>query len=590
MFRSRLDSVSNIHRRWSFTRLNPSSYKISYIISISCGAGIVFIHEGYGGNGHEMNFLRSLLLGIVSLTAANLLDFFALSGSPLNKISKVLHVSAFSNLLWFFTVLIGTAADILLSKNGDSLSYVIEGMSLAIGLRIGIFRSVFGASLRRAIAASIIQPLIFLFAIENSVLFSHSIVVYPVGLGFGLSFIAIGIAWTIVADRAGKPRVESTFRLLQAFLAAWTENRTDNMERIAESKAHDELLSTYVVKFKAVNCKQVSLVLPQVHPGPFSPIGGSNLPYRLYILFSKKALVLHSVSSHSFNIPSKKELEKYIATLSKQTTLEVGSTCSMPVEVKIGQSSVVGIAFGNVVIAILSMAPKGMEDVPDTVDRDIQKYALQLGIKHILIVDSHNAMGDILGAYDSINLVVAAKQCLEKLKHSEQYQFKIGFANSDDIYPKFLAGGDLGQAGLAVVFIEVGEKRYLLGWADSNNMENGLREHIINTLNNRGIKMIEVCTSDTHFTSGKRTRQGYYSLGNISTYSKIGEIFFEISSKSIETAHLSNFELLLTKSKIKVMGKDQFDDYSCALDKSMNITKIFLLMTITTFVSMLILS
>ena len=194
-------------------------------------------------------------------------------------------------------------------------------MSLAIGLRIGIFRSVFGASLRRAIAASIIQPLIFLFAIENSVLFSHSIVVYPVGLGFGLSFIAIGIAWTIVADRAGKPRVESTFRLLQAFLAAWTENRTDNMERIAESKAHDELLSTYVVKFKAVNCKQVSLVLPQVHPGPFSPIGGSNLPYRLYILFSKKALVLHSVSSHSFNIPSKKELEKYIATLSKQTTL-----------------------------------------------------------------------------------------------------------------------------------------------------------------------------------------------------------------------------------------------------------------------------
>jgi hypothetical protein len=38
------------------------------------------------------------------------------------------------------------------------------------------------------------------------------------------------------------------------------------------------------------------------------------------------------------------------------------------------------------------------------------------------------------------------------------------------------------------------------------------------------------------------------------------------------------------------MGKDQFDDYSCALDKSMNITKIFILMTITTFVSMLILS
>jgi putative membrane protein len=590
MFRARLDSVSNIHRRWLFTRLNPSSYKISYIVSISCGAAIVLIQHGYAANGHEVNFLRSLLLGIIFLTAANFLDFFALRGSPLNKISKVLHVSAFANLLWFFTVLIGAAFDILFSKNGDSINYVIEGMSLAIGLRIGIFTSVFGARLRRAIAASVIQPLIFLFAFENSVFFSHNILLYPVGLGFGLSLISIGIVWTVVADRAGKPRVESTFRLLQAFLAAWTENRTDNMEKIAEAKAHDELLSTYVVKFKPINCKHVSIVLPQVHPGPFSPVGGSSLPYILYIFFSKKALVLHSVSDHSFNIPSRRELEKYIATLSKQTTLEVGNTCSMPVEVKIGQSSVTGIAFGNIVIAILSMAPKGMEDVPEAVGREIQNYALQLGIKHILIVDSHNAMGEVLGAFDSNNLVIAAKQCLEKLKHSKQYQFKIGFANSDDIYPKFLAVGDLGQAGLAVVVIEVAEKRYLLGWADSNNMENGLREYIINALNNRGIKMIEVCTSDTHSTSGKRTRQGYYSLGNISIHSKIAEIFFEISNKSIETAHISNFELLLSKSKIKVMGKDQFDDYSCALDKSMNITKIFLLVTITTFVSMLILS
>src|SRR5919198_3556751 len=332
MFRPRLDSVSNIHRRWSFTRLNPSSYKISYIVSLSCGAAIVLIQQGYGAKEDQLNFIPSLLFGIIFLTAANFIDFFALRGSPLNKISKVLHVSAFANLLWFLTVLTGAASDILFSKNGGSTNYVIEGMSLAIGLRIGIFTSVFGARLRRAIAASVIQPLIFLFAFENSVFFSRGVLLYPVGLGFGLCLIAIGIVWTIMADRAGRPRIESTFRLLQAFLAAWTENKTDNMEKIAEAKAHDELVSTYVMKFKPLNRKQVSIVLPQVHPGPFSPIGGSDLPYILYTLFSKAALVLHSVSDHSFNIPSKKELEKYIATLSKQRTLEAGNTCSIPVE------------------------------------------------------------------------------------------------------------------------------------------------------------------------------------------------------------------------------------------------------------------
>src|SRR5918912_1246144 len=97
----------------------------------------------------------------------------------------------------------------------------------------------------------------------------------------------------------------------------------------------------------------------------------------------------------------------------------------------------------------------------------------------------------------------------------------------------------------------------------------------------RTIKMLETCTSDTHSTSGKRTRQGYYALGNITKHGKIAEMLFNISTKSIETAYLSNFELLLTKSKIRVMGKDQFDDYSRALAKSMNITKIFLFVTTT---------
>jgi hypothetical protein len=38
------------------------------------------------------------------------------------------------------------------------------------------------------------------------------------------------------------------------------------------------------------------------------------------------------------------------------------------------------------------------------------------------------------------------------------------------------------------------------------------------------------------------------------------------------------------------MGKNQFKDYSIALEKSMNITKIFLVITLMVFIGMLILS
>ena len=590
MFRDRLDSVSNIHRRWSFTRINPSSYKVSYLVYLSAGAAIIALQLGYGIFENHANFLRSLLLGMIVLTAAIFLDFFVLYGSPLNKISKVVHVSAFANLLWLLIVSAGALSDIIFSKNGQSANYFFEGMSIAIGLRIGIFTSVFGARLYRAIAASVIQPLVFLFVFENSPFFRNGYIPDSVGIAFGLMLIAIAIIWTRIADRSGRPNVHSTFRLLQAFLAAWTENKTNDMERIAEEKSYEHVITTYIMRLKPEKSKQVSVVLPQVHPGPFSPIGGSNLPYVLYAFFCKTALVLHSATDHSFNIPSKKELQKYIATLSNYTILEVGSTCSIPVGVRVGECSVTGIAFGKVVITILSMAPKGMEDVPEVVGREIQQYASQLGINQILVVDSHNAMGNVLGDYESDNLVSAAKQCLEKLKQAEQYKFKIGFANSNGSYPTLPIAGDLGQGGLAVLIIEIEKKTYALGWADSNNMENGLREYLINELNTKGIKMLEICTSDTHSTSGKRTRQGYYPLGTISAHSEISNMLFNVSNRSIFSACMSNFELLLAKSKIKVMGKDQFNDYSCALDKSMNITKVFLLITIAIVLSMLILS
>ena len=590
MFTYRRDSVSNIHRRWSFTRINPSSYKVSYLLYLSSAGAIIAVHFGYGIFDNQANFLRSLVIGIILLTAAIFLDFFVLHGSPLNKISKVIHVSAFANLFWLLIVSAGIVSDVVFSKNGQSMNYLFEGMSLAIGLRISIFTSVFGAKLHKAIAASVIQPLLFLFVLENPPFFLHNYMPHTIGVAFGLSLISIGLIWTIIADRSGRPRLQSTFRLLRAFLAAWTENQPADMETIAEEKSYEHMITTYIMRLQPERSRQVSIVLPQVHPGPFSSIGGSNLPYVLYALFCKTALILHSVTDHSFNIPSKKELEKYIATLSKHTTLEVGNTCSIPVEVKIGECTVTAIAFGKVIMVILSMAPRGMEDVPEVVGRQIQQYASQLGIKQILIVDSHNAMGNVLRDYEINSLISAAKQCLDKLTQAEQYKFKIGFANSDVGYPNLSMAGDLGQGGLAVLIIEVEKKTYALGWADSNNMKNGLREYLINELNTKGIKMLEICTSDTHSTSGKRTRQGYYPLGTISIHTEIANMLFDMSNRSIVNASMSNFELLVAKSKIKVMGKDQFNDYSWALDKSMNITKVFLLITIAIVLCMLIVS
>jgi putative membrane protein len=590
MFDPRSDSVSNIHKRWSLTRLNPSSYKLSFLVSILSTTTIIIICHSYILKTDWSIFVFHLLLGLLTITGANFLDFFLLQGTPNNKITKVCHVSAFANLLWVSTVLLGIASDILLSKNETTTTnYIVEGMFLAIGLRIGIFTSVFGATIRKAITVSFISPLLFLFAFLP-ITFYFEALTTPMALSFGSSLLLLGITWTIFADRSGRPGVKSTFRVLQAFLAAWTENKADNMEEIAESRAHIKTVITYILKFKTMNSDEVFIILPDIHPGPFNPIGGSDLPYVLYKFFSKNAMVMHSVSGHYLNIPSKKEVDKYVKTLSNSRLSEAGTACTNPVQIKIGKCTVTGIAFGQSVIVFLSMAPKGMDDVPEHVRTALEHYSSQIGFHNILIIDTHNALGDSLNQQDSKIMISTAEHCLNELKHASQHEFKIGFANSDELSYNIKSMQDLGHSGLSSLLLLVGEKAYFIGWADSNNMDNDLRNYIISQLNNDRINMLEICTSDTHSTSGKRNRQGYYTFGNFSRPEEIAKIYLRLSRKSIEKASPSTFELLSKRSAIKVMGKNQFKDYSIALDKSMNITKLFLVITLLVFIGMLILS
>jgi putative membrane protein len=104
--------------------------------------------------------------------------------------------------------------------------------------------------------------------------------------------------------------------------------------------------------------------------------------------------------------------------------------------------------------------------------------------------------------------------------------------------------------------------------------------------------MLEVCSSDTHSSSGKRTRQGYYALGNVTTDKDIVCAFEEISQRALSntkstSASSSYFE---GYSDLKLMGSDQFDNYAKALNKSMTITKVSLGITVALFVIMLYIS
>lgn len=588
MLAPRRDDVSNIHRHWTVTRINPSSSKVSYTIWIACAVIIVVVSHVYNLQAGIESLVVYLPLSLVALLGSHFLDYIALRGTPVRKFSKIAHVSAFANVFWSLTILLGIAADFVFSKSPPSMDYVIAGMLLAVGFRIGLFISVFGASTARGILVSFIQPLIFFFAFMPPSSY-HSIATQSyAGFAFGAILLAIVIVWTVIADRAGRPGVKSTFGLFRAFLIAWSENRVDTLEELIEARAHENVITTKVIRFSFAG-DQAVIILPEVHPGPFSMVGGSNLPFLLYERFSKRALVMHSVSDHSLNIPSKKEVEKYIKDLGQMTTTEKGDSCSAPVQVKINNSTSTGIAFGNTAMVMLSLAPTGMEDIPRSVSSELESFGAAIGFPDVLVVDCHNAMGRHLSDSDRKDLIASAKQCLDQLKKQPQKHFRVGFASLDDIDDRIDRTEELGQGGLAVLVINVDNKNYAIGWADSNNMQNTVRNYIVSKMNGDAT-MLEICSSDTHSTSGKRTRVGYFALGTTTSPDKIAAVYNQLCSKAIEMAAGSAFELACAQSAIKVMGKKQFEDYSTALDRSLNVTKIFVAITVASFIAMLALA
>jgi putative membrane protein len=588
MLAPRRDHVSNIHRHWTVTRINPSSSRVSYTIWIACAVIIVVVSHVYNLQAGIESLVVYLPLGLVALLASHFLDYIALRGTPVRKFSKIAHVSAFANVFWSLTILLGIAADFVFSKSPPSIDYVIAGMLLAVGFRIGLFISVFGASTARGILVSFIQPLIFFFAFMPPSSY-HSIATQSyAGFAFGALLLAIVIVWTVIADRAGRPGVKSTFGLFRAFLIAWSENKVDTLEELIEARAHENVITTKVIRFSFAG-NQAVIILPEVHPGPFSMVGGSNLPFLLYERFSKRALVMHSVSDHSLNIPSKKEVEKYIKDLGQMTTTEKGDSCSAPVQVKINNSTSTGIAFGNTAMVMLSLAPTGMEDIPRSVSSELESFGAAIGFPDVLVVDCHNAMGRHLSDSDRKDLIASAKQCLDQLKKQPQKHFRVGFASLDDIDDRIDRTEELGQGGLAVLVINVDNKNYAIGWADSNNMQNTVRNYIVSKMNGDAT-MLEICSSDTHSTSGKRTRVGYFALGTTTIPDKIAAVYNQLCSKAIEMAAGSAFELACAQSAIKVMGKKQFEDYSTALDRSLNVTKIFVAITVASFIAMLALA
>ena len=567
---SEQDDVSKIQKRYSLTLLNPSSHYMSLVISIAI-AGIMaaFTTVTYL---ETSDVIFPILYVVGALVGTQFLDVLF---SRHKEYSKSLHVSLFGNALFFVSTIIGFGAMMLFAKDGLDLFYVTIGMFVFASFRIGIFTTILGASLKKAWAVAFIQPMaMYLVLIPNEMWISS--LTDPIALVFGAAFLGLATGWSFFTDRAGRPGVDSTHELIQAYVTSASKNDPTEMENIIERKAKSSTVLTSQIKFQSSD-KQVnfSVVLPDIHPGPFHPVGGSNIPYLIYKSMDSTAMVMHSISNHDLNLPSQQEVKNYLESITDSQVLRNGVGCTEPVVVQINKARAAGLLFDKTALLFLSLSPHGMEDLTMYVRTEIEQFAKNRNFEQVLIVDTHNAMGNEISKEDSEDLLIAAKSTLDTLKTKQSFPFKFGYANSDDM---MISKADIAMGGIAVLCLELNDKKYFVGWADANNMENGVREQIVKHFSNMDYELIEVCTSDTHFTAdGARNKNGYFQLGMISKPEQLANWYLELAQKAELQIKEGSFEILENQTDVKVMGSDIYSDYLKSMNKSMKITKVFLL-------------
>ncbi|MEE3213119.1 MAG: DUF2070 family protein, partial [Thermoproteota archaeon] len=463
------------------------------------------------------------------------------------------------------------ASYIVFGKESLDPFYITLGMCIFACFRIGILTTTLGIHIGKAWAMCFLQPLAMFFVFVPSSMWAE-LLSDQILLIYGALFLATSTIWSLWTDKAGRPWVQSTHKLLQAYLSSMSTKDPTEMEAIIEPSSKKSSVTTSQIKFQTESDNNhFRMVLPEIHPGPFHPVGGSNIPYLIYKNMDSSAMVMHSVSNHALNLPNQEEVQIYLESLAKSAVTFSGSKCTEPVIVQINKARCAGILFEKTAVLFLSLSPHGMEDIPISIRTEIEQFAKNRNFERIMVIDCHNAMGEEINKDDGVDMLTAAKSTLDSLKTKDSHQLKFSYANSLGME---IDSADIAKGGIGILCLEINSKKYYLGWADANNMENGLREQVVEHFSNNGYELIEICTSDTHYTSsGVRNKNGYFQLGIITKPDIIANWYLHLAKQAEKNVQAGKFEILENQSNVKVMGPSIFESFSTCLDNALRITK-----------------
>ena len=335
--------------------------------------------------------------------------------------------------------------------------------------------------------------------------------------------------------------------LLSLFIAHMNEG-SNSLEGLFENMS--EAIDTIVtfVSFKTEDGIKALFISPSVHPGPLGDLGGSNMPTLLANKFNHFTMVAHGPSTHDFNPIAVSEIDKIEKSVKRgMERVEYSPDASKFLRYN-SEKANVGVQFFNDGMVILStFAPEAVDDIEFGVGLSMMAQSRsRCNVKDSVIVDCHNSFtpesGEVLPGNAEVFQLM---DVIDKINpNPEKYEVKVGCY--EDTMGSLDKHEGIGDSGIKTMVVEVDNQRTAYVLFDSNNMEIGFRQEIIDAVSDLEIDEIEVMTTDTHTVN--TLSRGYNPIG----ISKRPEIIQYVRKSILEAINdLEKVEVGTGTEKIK---------------------------------------
>jgi putative membrane protein len=333
------------------------------------------------------------------------------------------------------------------------------------------------------------------------------------------------------------------------------------LEDFFEQLGQEAIVPVTVLSFRRLDgSEKARWILPMIHPGPMGEIGGGNFPERVAARAEGLAFPPHATAGHDFNLVTEREVDTILDAVDRayeKITYSLEATQS--VRVQSGEAKMLGQAFDDSALLVSTYAPGFADDVEYAVGLSAATEARTAGHKNVLLVDAHNSnngldgpdLGHVTpGSKRSFDMIEAAGDVGRRLATAPRGELLLGTAWDDTPWGPV---DGIGPLGIRVTVTEVDGQTTAYVLVDGNNMEPGLRDRIIDALDDR-IDVSEVMTTDTHIVN---TVEADNQVGAVLDHDELVGLVSDLVDEALADCEPVSAGMATERAEVTVFGNDR---------------------------------